>query len=96
MDIIACHPKGWFSYARKDQMKAVKAEYANVIFTAEGCYDLPATRCVSPSGKEEIETVWELSDEEVEQIRKEKKIYLYIFGQSMPPVCIQTQSDIVC
>lgn len=77
-------------------MKAVKAEYANVVFTAEGCYDLPATRCVSPDGKEEIETVWELSDEEVEQIRKEKKIYLYIFGRSMPPVCLQTQSDIVC
>ena len=46
-------------------MKAVKAEYANVVFTAEGCYDLPATRCVSPDGKEDIETVWELSDEAV-------------------------------
>ena len=41
-------------------------------------------------------TFGKLSDEEVEQIRKEKKIYLYIFGRSMPPVCIQTQSDIVC
>jgi hypothetical protein len=73
-------------------MKAVKAEYANVVFTAEGCFDLPATIASRQDGSQEVETVWELTDEELEQINKDRRVYLYIMGRQMPPVLLSTES----
>ena len=36
-------------------MKAVQAEYANVVFTKEGCFDLPATIAQRQDGEEDFD-----------------------------------------
>lgn len=76
-------------------MKPIKADYSNITYVAEGCLDLPATIAKLPDGHEEVETVWELSDEEVEQIVKDRKIYLYIIGRSVPPLCLAAEPCII-
>ena len=76
-------------------MTPVKTEYANIIFTAEGCKDLPGTLAVNENGTHEIETCWELSPEELEQVNKTGRIYLYVVGRSIPPVALTTESQLI-
>ena len=75
-------------------MTPIRTEHSNITYTAEGCYDLPATLVKLPDGHEEVETVWELTDEEIEQIIQNRKVYLYIIGRSVPPVCLATEACI--
>lgn len=72
-------------------MKPIKTEYSNVIYTAEGCYDLPATLVRLPDGHEEVEVVWELTDEEVEQVVRDRRVFLYLVGRSIPPLSLNTE-----
>jgi len=74
-------------------MNPIRTEYSNVTYVAEGCRDLPATVLKnSETGQDEVETVWELTDEEIEQIRKSRRIYLYIMGRAVPPVLLTSES----
>lgn len=76
-------------------MTPIKTPYSNITYVAEGCNDLPATLTKSPSGQDEVETCWELTDEEIEQVIRDKKIYLYIMGTAVPPLYMTTESDII-
>ena len=73
-------------------MRPVKAEYSNITYTAEGCFDLPAALCKNDDGTIDVETIWELSDAELEQVKKNRRIYLYIKGRQVPPVMLSTES----
>lgn len=74
-------------------MKAIRTEYSNITYTAEGCFDLPATLLHNPeTGGEEVETVWELDDEELAEIIKNRRVYLYIMGRRVPPVLVTAES----
>jgi len=76
-------------------MTPVKTPYSNITYVAEGCNDLPATLAKNPSGQDEVETCWELSDEEVEQVVKDKRVFLYIMGKTVPPLYMTTESDVI-
>ena len=77
-------------------MKPVKTDYSNITYVADGCGDLPATVCHNLTmDRTEIETVWELTDEEVQQITENRRIYVYISGKSVPPMAICTESQLV-
>ncbi len=77
-------------------MKPVKTDYSNITYVADGCGDLPATVCHNLGlNRQEIETVWELSDDEIRQITEGKRIYLYIVGESVPPMAICTESQLM-
>jgi len=39
-------------------MTPIRTEYSNVTYTAEGCFDLPATIASRQDGSQEVETVW--------------------------------------
>ena len=73
-------------------MTPVRTEYSNVTFRAEGCIDLPGTAVTNPDGFPEVETCWELTDAELEQITKERRIYLYTMGRSVPPMFLSAVS----
>ena len=77
-------------------MTPIRTDYSNVTYTAEGCFDLPATIADRQDGSQEVETVWELSDEEIEQVITDRRIYLYIMGRQVPPVFLSTKSEIIC
>lgn len=76
-------------------MRPIKTDYSNITFTAPGCFDLPATIAQRADGAKEIETVWELNDAEITQIVKDRKLYLYIMGGSMPPVYLSVRPELV-
>lgn len=60
-----------FSCLKGGSMKPIRTEYSNATYTAEGCFDLPATIANRQDGSQEVETVWELTDEELELINKD-------------------------
>ena len=76
-------------------MRPIKTDYSNIVFTAPGCFDLPATIAQRQDGAREIETVWELNDSELEQIAKDHKLYLYIMGGAMPPVFLSVRPELI-
>lgn len=75
-------------------MKAIKTETANAVFVKEGCYDLPGTRFAYADGTPGIETCFEFTPEELEQINKTGRIYLYMLGTTVPPLYLSTTSDV--
>lgn len=73
-------------------MKPVKFKEANTTFIAEGIPDLPAFVGDNQHSNPVIISKWELSEEEVQQIVKNKSIYLVVAGQGMPPLSMHTET----
>lgn len=76
-------------------MQPIKTGYSNITFTAEGCRDLPATLCRTHEGEDQIETVWELSDEELKQIIKDRRVFVYLHGHHVPALALFTKSQLI-
>lgn len=76
------------------KMEAIKTETTNTIFTKEGCFDLPGTRYIYEDGTPGIETCWQLTEEEIQQVVKTGKIYVYMMGESVPPMFLATETCI--
>ena len=75
-------------------MKTIETETTNCVYTFEGCQDLPATNFLSNVG-EGVEVCFEVSDEELEKIKKTKRVYLDILGRSVPPICLNTFTSLI-
>lgn len=70
-------------------MNVVKFPEVDTIAVADGCFDLPLAQAVS--GEDQIPTLiscWELSDEELENVIKTRKIWLRILAVRTPPVSL--------
>lgn len=77
-------------------MKAIKTETANTVFVKEGCFDLPGTRFTYDDGTPGIEVCFELTPEELAQLKNNNgRIYLYMLGKTVPPLYLSTKSDLV-
>ena len=75
-------------------MKPVTTNTTNTTFVADGCFDLPGTRYKYDDGTPGVETCWELSDEEVQEIVQNKKIFVYMAGHTVPPMFVAVKSTI--
>lgn len=76
-------------------MKPITTENCNTVYTLEGCNDLPVTKYINTNnGEEGIESVWELSPDEIKRIQETGKVFLYIQGAIVPPVLLTTESQI--
>lgn len=77
-------------------MKPVTFKEANMKFVAPADQpevgDLPAFVGNDQEGSPVIISKWELSEEEVKQIVKNKLIYLVVAGQGMPPLSMHTET----
>lgn len=74
-------------------MKPIRTDTTNAVYTLEGCNDLPVTKYINAGNKEPgVESCWELDEEDLENIKKDGKIYLYIQGTVIPPVLLTTES----
>lgn len=69
-------------------LTAVQPEGGNVVFKADGCFDLPAKK-YEDSGLTIIETVWELSEEQLKHISEQKKIRVSVIGNSIQPISVE-------
>lgn len=74
-------------------MEVVKLPQTDVIATAPGCFDLPMAQAVIMTDKTQPQvcliTCWELSDEELEEVKKNKRIYLRLHTAQTPPVAME-------
>lgn len=76
-------------------MKPIATENCNAVYTLEGCNDLPVTKYINANnGEEGVESVWELSPDEIKKLQDTGKIYLYIQGTTVPPVLLTTESQL--
>ena len=73
-------------------MKAIRTKTANRTYTGVGCEPLPATVVQFKDGKFATEACFELDAAEVEEIMKNKKIYLTFVGQTVIPFMLKTTS----
>lgn len=74
-------------------MKPIETQDTNALFRAEGCFDLPATTCHDPkTGLNYIQTVWELTPEELDQVNETGLIYVSVVGQAIQPMLVSTES----
>lgn len=76
-------------------LKPVEEITCNAVYTLEGCNDLPVTKYINANnGEEGVESVWELSPDEIKKLQDTGKIYLYIQGTAVPPVLLTTESQL--
>lgn len=83
-------------------MNVVKFPEVDTIAIADGCFDLPM--CQAVSGEEQtprLITCWELTDEEMEIIKKTRCVWLHVCAARTPPVLVdvhnpfETYADII-
>lgn len=80
-------------------MKPIKNENTNdVLLPPEGSEDiipLPIARIVFSDGTQAVESCWELTEDEIQEIIKTKRIYFLSISRTHPPIWIGTKSHIV-
>lgn len=74
-------------------MNVVKLPQTDVIAVAPGCYDLPMAQAIQvmQDGKHLacLVTCWELTEEELEEVKKTKRLYLRLVTAVTPPVSLE-------
>lgn len=73
-------------------MKPAKTKLTNTIFKRPDCFNLPGTKYKYDDGTPAIETCWQLSDEELEKVKKTGKIYIQQEGETLPPMAVSVSS----
>ena len=80
-------------------MDPIRTERTYFVFTApegmDDCGELPVERWENEEGILN-ESTFELSDEEIEYLRKHKRIYLNIYGPTRPVIMISVMSAAAC
>lgn len=71
-------------------MQIIKLDTANAVFKGEGYLDVPATRYTYEDGDPGIEICLELSPEELTEINKTGRLYLYKLGNTLQPFFLST------
>ncbi len=73
-------------------MRPVTNKNTNKLYIRQDCNDLPGAAYQYEDGTLAIETCWELSDEELEIIKKTKRIYVQQQGETLPPMALTVES----
>lgn len=60
--------------------------------TADECDPLSVANCVDPTGVPMVISCWKLTKEELEEFNRTGRIWLFIFGTTMPPVALSANS----
>jgi len=76
-------------------MIPIKTETTNAVFVAKNCEDLPATTCHDDYGINYVETCWQMSDEELQEVIKSKCVYINTIGTEVLPMRVESRSLIV-
>lgn len=75
-------------------MEPIRTETTNAVFTKEGCFDLPGTRYEYEDEECGVETCWQLTEEEIQRVARDGRIYVYMMGQTVPPMSLSTETCI--
>jgi hypothetical protein len=79
-------------------MKPIETSSTNSILKApqdsENVIDLPITRLQYMDGTHAVESCWEMSEEELEIVKKTGRVYFACFGQTHPPILLSAKSQL--
>ncbi len=79
-------------------MKPVKTKNTNSVLRApksnENVEDLSITRFQYEDGTHAVESCWEISEEELEIIKKTGKVYFLAIGVTHPPILLSAKSQL--
>lgn len=80
-------------------MKPIKDKHTNSVLKApkgqeDTVLDLPITRLKYQDGSQAVESCWQLSKEELEEINKSGKIYFVCMGRTHPPILLSSKSQL--
>jgi hypothetical protein len=77
-------------------LEAVRTSTTNCILKgcSEDVFDLPVTRLEYPDGTKAVESCWELSIEEIDEIARTGKIYFLCLGTTHPPIMLKVEPEI--
>lgn len=76
-------------------MKPIETILTNAVYTLEGCEDLPAVKGEMQTNAGPIpivETTWQLSAEEIEEVAKTGLIRVRFIGTTIIPLGVSTES----
>lgn len=78
-------------------MKPIKTEYTNSNLKApkgqeESVIDLPITRLYLENGTHAVESCWQLSNEELEEVKRTGKVYFICMGDTHPAILLSSKS----
>ncbi|MEX0083547.1 hypothetical protein AB2T90_14040 [Clostridium butyricum] len=75
-------------------MKPVKTKNTNCTLKGnnDDVIDLPVTRFEYDDGTPAVESCWELSQEELKEIKKTGRLYFRCFGNTHPPILLSSDS----
>lgn len=75
-------------------MQIIKLDTANAVFKGEGYLDVPATRYTYEDGDPGIEICLELTPEEIAELAKSRRLYLYKIGKTLQPFYLSTEREL--
>ena len=73
-------------------MKPIRTKTTNRTFTGKGSEPLPATAIQFVDGKVATEACFELTDDEVNDVIKNKKIFITFPGEKITPFMLHTKT----
>lgn len=76
-------------------MKPVVMNDSNMVFGGKGYGSLPGEiyyERINGKNVPCIQTVWELTDEELEKLKETKRIYVSVVGEQPQPICLDVES----
>ena len=66
-----------------------------MVFTLDGCGDLPAVAAHDENGVNYIISAWEITPEELEKVKETGIIYLSVVGTQIPPVALLVENPMI-
>lgn len=77
-------------------MNAIRTNSTNGVLRGNGedVYDLPVTNLVYEDGTPAVESCWELSQEEIDEVARTGRIYFRCFGRTHPPILLSAHSAV--
>ena len=76
-------------------MKPIETKETNMVFTLDGCGDLPAVAAHDENGVNYIISAWEITPEELEKVKETGIIYLSVVGTQIPPVALLVENPMI-
>lgn len=78
-------------------MKPVEYEHANDVLLPPvympNVISLPVAKMIYADGVKGVESCWELSEEELQDIIKTRRVYLVVLSHTHPPVILNAKSE---
>ena len=75
-------------------MRPIATDGTNAVFGADGYFKLPGQVYTEINDNQRIrciQTVWELTDEEIDYLLKKKRIYISVVGDSPQPIDVAVE-----